>query len=47
VYAQREEWTEVERRGMAQDFSWDRSAAKYEALYREALRFRRSGNSPE
>src|SRR6266496_3921025 len=40
VYAQPEEWTEVERRGMAQDFSWDRSAAKYEALYREALHFR-------
>jgi glycogen synthase len=30
---------------MGQDFSWDRSAAKYEALYRQALRFRRGETS--
>jgi len=45
VYAEREQWNEVERRGMGQDFSWDRSAAKYEELYREALRFRRGASS--
>ncbi len=27
-------WGQVQRRGMAQDFSWDDSAANYEALYR-------------
>ena len=27
-------WRSVQRRGMAQDFSWDDSAAHYEALYR-------------
>lgn len=37
VYAHRESWIELQRRGMERDFSWDRSAAEYEALYREAL----------
>jgi starch synthase len=41
VYAQPEQWRQLQRRGMTQDFSWDRSAAEYEALYREAVRFRR------
>ncbi|HEY3173261.1 MAG TPA: glycogen/starch synthase [Thermoanaerobaculia bacterium] len=41
VYAQREEWIELERRGMGKDFSWGRSAGEYEALYREARRLRR------
>ena len=45
VYAQREEWTVLERRGMEKDFSWDRSAALYETLYREAVRYRRGGAS--
>jgi starch synthase len=40
VYAQRNEWRELQRRGMERDFSWDRSAVEYEALYREALRLR-------
>lgn len=30
-------WTQVQRCGMAQDFSWDDSAANYEALYRSLL----------
>jgi starch synthase len=41
VYAQPRKWAELQRRGMAKDFSWNRSAAEYEALYREALRHRR------
>ncbi|HEY6066663.1 MAG TPA: glycogen synthase [Thermoanaerobaculia bacterium] len=41
VYAQPDEWRELQRRGMKKDFSWDRSAVQYEALYREALRLRR------
>jgi starch synthase len=41
VYAERAEWAELQRRGMETDFSWDRSAAQYEALYREASRERR------
>lgn len=40
VYAHREAWIELQRRGMEKDFSWDRSAAAYEALYREARRYR-------
>ena len=30
-----EEWAKVMRNGMRQDWSWDRSAAEYEALFRE------------
>jgi len=41
VYAHREKWIELQRRGMEKDFGWDRSAAQYGALYREALRYRR------
>lgn len=41
VYAHRDQWMELQRRGMATDFSWNRSAVEYEALYREALRHRR------
>jgi len=40
VYAQRKSWIELQRRGMEKDFSWDRSAAQYESLYREARRYR-------
>ena len=41
VYAERDEWRELQRRGMKTDFSWGRSASEYEALYREAMHFRR------
>lgn len=41
VYARPEEWGELQRRGMARDFSWTRSAAHYEELYRDAVRLRR------
>ena len=33
VYRDRLAWEGLVQRGMAQDFSWDRSAASYEALY--------------
>ncbi len=33
VYRDRAAWTAMMRRGMALDFSWDRSAAGYEAVY--------------
>ena len=34
LYRDQAVWRSVQRRGMAQDFSWDDSAAHYEALYR-------------
>lgn len=40
VYAHRQSWIELQRRGMETDFSWNRSAAEYQALYREALKYR-------
>ncbi|HEX9689595.1 MAG TPA: glycogen synthase [Thermoanaerobaculia bacterium] len=45
VYAERDRWIDLQRRGLEKDFSWNRSAAEYEVLYREALR-RRSGAAP-
>jgi starch synthase len=38
VYAQRQQWTDIQRRGMLKDFSWGRSAAKYVELYERARR---------
>jgi len=34
LYADARAWLQVQRRGMAQDFSWADSALRYEALYR-------------
>ena len=34
LYRDENAWRQVQRRGMVQDFSWDDSAANYEALYR-------------
>jgi glycogen synthase len=31
----------MRKRAMEQDFSWDRAAAAYEQLYREAFKIRR------
>ncbi|MBQ9239245.1 MAG: glycogen synthase GlgA [Treponema sp.] len=36
-YNKKEHIQKMRRRGMQQDFSWDTSAQKYEAVYREAL----------
>ncbi len=34
LFRHRHVWGRIQRRGMVQDFSWDDSAARYEALYR-------------
>ena len=34
LYHDHDAWQRVQRRGMAQDYSWDDSAANYESLYR-------------
>jgi starch synthase len=33
-------WREMQRRAMAEDFSWDRAAREYADLYEEALESR-------
>ena len=35
-YVRKDEWQALQRRGMAMDFSWDRSAAQYVDLYQDA-----------
>jgi starch synthase len=35
AFRDRRAWLGIVRRGMAQDFSWDRSAQSYEELYRK------------
>jgi starch synthase len=37
VYANPENWEQFQRNGMAQDFSWTRSAARYAELYRSLM----------
>ncbi len=37
AFRDRRAWSALQRRGMAQDFSWGRSAARYEALYQRLL----------
>jgi starch synthase len=36
-FGDRAKWSGIMRRGMLEDFSWDRSAAAYEEIYRQAL----------
>ena len=43
LYRQREAWRAVMRSAMAQDFSWDHSAAQYLALYRDVIARRVGG----
>ena len=38
IYNDRTVWNSIARRGMAQDFSWEKSAAKYADLYTELLK---------
>jgi starch synthase len=38
TYADRAAWRQLQQNGMERDFSWDRSAAAYVDLYREAAR---------
>ena len=35
---QRDTWTDLQKRGMAQDFGWSRAAREYLDLYEELLR---------
>jgi starch synthase len=35
VYGNKRAWTALRRRAMIKDFSWDRSAAAYDALYQQ------------
>src|SRR6185437_12646533 len=37
LYAQKDVWTRIQQRGMAADFSWKRSGARYAALYKSLL----------
>jgi starch synthase len=37
VYRNKAQWRQLQRQGMAADFSWSASARKYEALYRELV----------
>jgi starch synthase len=37
AYQNSDRWSVIRARGMAADFSWDRSAARYEDLYEQAL----------
>ncbi len=43
VYRQPHNWRGLQRRGMQEDFSWDRSAAQYRRLYAQLHAGRRSG----
>lgn len=38
LYADRPRWEQMMRAGMAKDFSWNRSAAEYSALYQRLIR---------
>jgi len=38
VYSDRERWKEIQRAGMAQDFSWENSARKYLELYQSLVK---------
>jgi len=44
LYRQPDQWPRLMRNGMACDFSWNRSAREYEALYREIVS-RRTGRA--
>jgi len=37
LYRDAPRWRQMQRRGMAADFSWDNSGARYAALYRQLL----------
>jgi starch synthase len=37
AFRDRRAWSGLVERGMAQDFSWERSAGEYEKLYRKLL----------
>lgn len=41
LFSDRRKWRALQRAGMAQDFSWDRSAAEYVKIYDRAIKRRR------
>ncbi len=43
VYGDAEAWPRLQRRGMAQDFSWPRAAERYRDLYQRAVELRAEG----
>ena len=43
AYSDRQRWSSLVMRGMAQDFSWRSSAGKYLDTYREIMRLARQG----
>ncbi|MBN1826447.1 MAG: glycogen synthase GlgA [Candidatus Eisenbacteria bacterium] len=43
LFADRRAWLRLARTGMAQDWSWDRSASAYQNLYQEIVQTRRDG----
>ncbi len=46
LYQKRELWLALQRRGMAQDFSWERSARQYLELYKKLAARRRQRRAP-
>ena len=46
LYQKRELWLALQRRGMAQDFSWERSARQYLELYKTLAARRRKRRAP-
>ena len=42
LYPDRRRWRNLQLRGMAQDFSWEKSARAYQSLYQQAIAFRRA-----
>jgi starch synthase len=46
LFERREDWLALQERGMAQDFSWERSARQYLALYKKLAAERRRRRAP-
>jgi starch synthase len=40
TFRNKKEWTEMMKRGMAQDFSWDKPAAEYVRVYERVIQNR-------
>ena len=40
TFREKEEWTEMMKRGMAQDFSWEKPAGEYVRVYERVIQNR-------